>query len=303
MKNELSISVVVIVKTRTQQLVRLIKQFEESSLPPNELVVVWMSSPSDFSLLKSEHFPIVHKFESTGGLEIARARNKGLSAATSSHCLYLNVESVISPLLLEQFAKTWTERCVLTTKVFCVEKTLLDSPFAEIEANYHRVGCIGEHKTFSVNNNPSMFFIAKRDVDSIGGFDENYSGFGINDEDFYQTCLKAGLVMEKVDTITFIPNREHYQCPINHLVDFVRNAELFHQKWGHYPCRDVLSRFADLGLINDDFQTSTIHVLRLPTEEERRAYEFSTLLPPEVHTSDNNKSVTDASMNNAIIHH
>ncbi|NMH60552.1 glycosyltransferase family 2 protein [Alteromonas ponticola] len=278
MKTDFTISVVVIVKTRTQQLVRLIKQFEESSRRPDEIVVVWMNPPSEFSLLKSPHFPIQHKFESSGGLEIARARNKGLAAATSTHCLYLNVESVISPLLLEQFAKAWTERYVLTTRVFCVDKGLLDLPFAEIEANYHRVGCIGERKAFSVNNNPSMFFIAKCDVEEIGGFDENYSGFGINDEDFFQTCLKAGLTTENVDTITFIPNREHYQCPINHLVDFVRNAETFHQKWGHYPCQDVLFRFAESGLINDDFQSTNIHVLRLPTEDERKAYEFSTLL-------------------------
>ncbi|MCW8109546.1 family 2 glycosyl transferase [Alteromonas ponticola] len=278
MKSELSISVVVIVKTRTQQLVRLIKQLEESSLRPDEMVVVWMGSPSEFSLLKSDHFPVLHKFESSGGLEIARARNKGLTAATSTHCLYLNVESVISPLLLEQFAKAWTQSYVLTSRVFCVEKSLLDLPFAEIETHYHRVGCIGERKTFSVNHNPSMFFIAKHDVDTIGGFDENYSGFGINDEDFFQTCLDADLTVENVDVVTFIPNREHYQCPINHLVDFVRNAELFYQKWGYYPCQDVLFRFADLGLINEDFQSSAIHILRLPTEEERKAYELSTLL-------------------------
>ncbi len=303
MKKELSISAVVIVKSRTQQLVRLIQQFEDSSRHPDELVVVWMSPPSDFSLLKSEHFPIQHKFESCGELEIARARNKGLMSAKSSHCLYLNVESVISPFLLEQCAKAWKEGAVLTSRVLCVEKDLLNSPYPAIEASYQRIGCIGKRDAFNVNNNPSMFFMSKSDVEMVGGFDEAYSGFGINDEDFVQICLGAGLIIKNLDTITFIPNRKHYLCPINHLVDFVRNAERFHHKWGSYPCQDVLFRFAELGLINENFPTAGIHVLRLPSEEERKEYEYNTLVPAATPTTRENENYSDPKLNDAMGHH
>ncbi len=300
MKTELSISAVVIVKSRTQQLVRLIQQLEDSSRRPDELVVVWMSPPSDFSLLKSDHFPIRHKFESCGDLKIARARNKGLMAASSSHCLYLNVESVISPLLLEQCAKAWADGSVLITRVLCVDKELLNSPYPDIEANYQRVDCIGKPNAFNVNNNSSMFFMSKSAIETVGGFDETYSGFGINDEDFFQICLEAGLTIRNLDTITFLPNRKHYQCPLNHLVDFVRNAELFHQKWGNYPCQDVLARFAELGLINNDYPHAGIHVMRLPTEEERQEYEYNTLIPDDTSVKRVNDDNANTSLNKAM---
>ena len=55
-------SIVTIVKHRTQQLSNLLSSIERSSVIPKEVVIVWMTSPSDESLLSSEHFDIQHCF-------------------------------------------------------------------------------------------------------------------------------------------------------------------------------------------------------------------------------------------------
>ncbi|MED6324001.1 MAG: glycosyl transferase family 2, partial [Pseudomonadota bacterium] len=59
-----------------------------------------------------------------------------------------------------------------------------------------------------------------------------------------------------------------YQCPINHLLDFVHNAQRFHSKWGFYPCVNVLNAYADQGFINADFKQNGIKIKHLPQQVE-----------------------------------
>ena len=75
------ISAVTIVKSRTEKLTNLITQLEQCSPTPDELVIVWMAPPSDLSLVRSDKFDIVHKFVTQDALQIAKGRNKGMSAA------------------------------------------------------------------------------------------------------------------------------------------------------------------------------------------------------------------------------
>ena len=110
------VSVVTIVKSRTEKLCRLIEQLESCNPLPDELVIVWMCSPSTLSLAKSEKFNIVHKFVANGALPIARARNRGLQEAKSNLLAYLNVDAI-----LRLFSKSFlmlTLRSIVTQ--FCI---------------------------------------------------------------------------------------------------------------------------------------------------------------------------------------
>lgn len=112
------------------------------------------------------------------------------------------------------------------------------------------------------------FFISKTDFKKTGGFDEGYDGFGLNDEDFFTNCRSLGFSLNQIELQTFAPERPNYRCPINHLLDFVRNAERYHAKWGVNPCINVLNAYAEAGYINEDFETAGIHVLQLPKREK-----------------------------------
>ena len=56
------VSVVTIVKSRTEKLCRLIEQLESCNPLPDELVIVWMCSPSTLSLAKSKYQRRIHIF-------------------------------------------------------------------------------------------------------------------------------------------------------------------------------------------------------------------------------------------------
>jgi N-acetylglucosaminyl-diphospho-decaprenol L-rhamnosyltransferase len=83
----------------------------------------------------------------------------------------------------------------------------------------------------------------------IGGFDEAYDGYGGEDTDLGQRAAAAGAVMWWVGGA-----RAYHQWhpvsdpPVEHLEDVVRNANLFHARWGWFPMHGWLTAFAERGL-------------------------------------------------------
>lgn len=288
------VSVVTIVKNRTDKLCRLISQLEAGTDKTSELIVVWMAPPSELSLMKSDHFDIVHKFTTQQTLPIARARNKGMLAATYDTILYVNVEAIVAPTLVGDGVRKLASNSIVFTSVKCVPEDLCRSSYNQLKRSHIALSTgdrssnddmtflenvIGNQQNQEINygkfSNDSIcstvFFIRKTDFEKTGGFDESYTGFGLNDEDFFTTCRHLRLQLVQLETVTFVPERLTYRCPLNHLLDFVSNAQRFHHKWGFYPCNAVLKRYAALGYINNDFETQGLHVKHLPSEEEMRS--------------------------------
>ena len=284
------ISAVTIVKSRTEKLTNLITQLEQCSPTPDELVIVWMAPPSDLSLVRSDKFDIVHKFVTQDALPIAKARNKGMSAAKHANLVYLNVDAVIAPSLFRDGLLALRDNTVVITSVVFLPNERCCKPYRQISKDEKEIGYLASnddtlpeddnneipsrdqeinHGKFSDDSICStVFFIRKADFQKTGGFDEDYAGFGLNDEDFFTHCRSLGFSLEQLPTRTFAPHRPNYQCPINHLLDFVHNAQRFHSKWGFYPCTDVLNAYADEGFINADYEQNGIKVKQLPHQQD-----------------------------------
>ncbi len=95
----------------------------------------------------------------------------------------------------------------------------------------------------------------------LGGFCENYVGYGAEDTDFARTVDAAGGVMTWVGGATayhqFHPTSSP---PVQHLTDIVRNANLFHRRWGEYPMLGWLAEFQARGLAGRDPHTGNWEV-------------------------------------------
>ncbi|TKB02342.1 glycosyl transferase family 2 [Alteromonas portus] len=284
------ISAVTIVKSRTEKLCNLISQLERCSPTPDELVIVWMAPPSDLSLIQSDKFDIVHKFVTQEELPIAKARNKGMLSAKHENLVYLNVDAVISPTLCRDGLLALKDNTVLFTSVVFLPSEHCNKPYSAISKTEKQIGYLASndetlpdddnneipsrnqgnnHGKFSDDSICStVFFIRKTDFQKTGGFDEGYAGFGLNDEDFFTNCRALGYSLEQLPTRTFAPHRPNYQCPVNHLLDFVRNAQRFHSKWGFYPCLNVLAAYAEKGFINSNFEEKGLKIVQLPEKED-----------------------------------
>lgn len=266
----MQVSLFTLVKNRTEQLQNLINHLEKCSPLPDELNVIWMRPPCELSLIKSSYFTINHKFMTEDALPISRAKNKGMNAARYPLVGHVSVDALPSSDFIAKHLKTTKPGSVSVSSSYILvkEKDLylgyknLEDAF--LKNNLDFVPSNGTSDTL----NSSLFFMHREDIKKVGGYDEQLDGFGINDDDFFKQCKEADLKLEKVVDRTFCQYRANYLCPMNHLLDFTHNASLFHKKWREFPKIHILETFAEKGFIRDDFYTSGIHIIRMPTQQE-----------------------------------
>jgi len=84
----------------------------------------------------------------------------------------------------------------------------------------------------------------------IGGFDEEYVGYGAEDTDFGHRAAAVGIELSWTGSA-----RAYHQYhgtespPVHHLDDILRNGEIFHGRWGRWPMTGWLESFEELGLV------------------------------------------------------
>lgn len=91
------------------------------------------------------------------------------------------------------------------------------------------------------------------DWHTAGGFCEDYVGYGGEDTDFGQVVGAAGGSLTWVGGATAY--HQHHGGPTHWAAQreaIVRNANLFHDRWGWFPMQGWLERFAAEGLARLD---------------------------------------------------
>jgi GT2 family glycosyltransferase len=84
----------------------------------------------------------------------------------------------------------------------------------------------------------------------IGGFCELYRGYGGEDTDFAHSAAGAGVGLRWVGGAhAFHQHHPVSNPPVQHLDDILRNAQVFHRRWGWWPMSGWLDAFAAQGLI------------------------------------------------------
>jgi hypothetical protein len=87
----------------------------------------------------------------------------------------------------------------------------------------------------------------------VGGFCEAYEGYGGEDTDFGQLARRAGVELCWVGGAwAFHQHHATATPPTQHLHDILRNAALFHRRWGWWPMIGWLNEFAAAGLARYD---------------------------------------------------
>ncbi|WP_162958488.1 glycosyltransferase family 2 protein [Nocardia yunnanensis] len=94
------------------------------------------------------------------------------------------------------------------------------------------------------------FAVAARTWSRLGGFDPTYRGYGAEDTDFGFRARAAAVPLRWVGGAhAYHQHHPVSDPPVEHLADILRNARLFHRRWGSWPMRGWLDAFTDLGLL------------------------------------------------------
>jgi hypothetical protein len=116
--------------------------------------------------------------------------------------------------------------------------------------------------------NPGLFWslafaIRRSRFDALGGFDETFVGYGGEDTDFGFRSERAQIPLIFVGgAIACHQYHDSYDPPVQHLDDIVRNATIFHARWGWWPMQGWLDAFVAMGLV--DYCDDGIRILRRP---------------------------------------
>ena len=88
---------------------------------------------------------------------------------------------------------------------------------------------------------------------ALGGFCESYRGYGGEDTDFGQLAKLGSIPLRWIGGAdAFHQYHRVSDPPVEHLDDILRNAEVFHERWGWWPMSGWLRDFEALGLITRD---------------------------------------------------
>lgn len=254
-------SVLTIAAGRDAHLRNVMLGLSRQTVQPVELIIAHMQD-APYTDLPEVTFP-VHQIAVTGPeLPLACARNTAAAAATGELLIFLDVDCIPTPTLVEDYARACSDFDglmmgeVMYLPGGATRKGWRSEDFDTVAVRHSdRQGppasgveiCTDYRCFWSLN-----FALPAAVFRDTGGFDERFTGYGGEDTDFGKALTLAG------HQLGWIPGAKvhhqyhpHHMPPVHHLHSVVRNAELFAQKWGYRTMEHWLYAFMLLGLIDN----------------------------------------------------
>jgi GT2 family glycosyltransferase len=275
------IAAITIVHGRHRHLAEQRAGFERSTAALDAHFVVAMGDHEVGRQLRGTDTEIIDMPADVGCLPLARARNLGAAAASGSGAellVFLDVDCVPSPQMLYRYADAATR--TRGGHLLCGPVCYLD-PAPSTGYDWHAITTTARPHPARPSPPPTeLIFATDNDLfwslsfgievatwEAIGGFCEEFTGYGGEDTDFGRTAARAGIGIVWVGGA--VSYHQHHQVsdpPIEHLEDIVRNARLFFSRWGCWPMQGWLQQFRRRRLIEMD---DTGHIVLTPQDAEK----------------------------------
>ncbi|MGW9405755.1 glycosyltransferase family 2 protein [Arthrobacter sp. NPDC055585] len=236
-----------------------------SSAPVGDYIVVAMDDPAIPPPHPRLGGAVIQADSGGGNLPLASARNAGARAALARGAellIFLDVDCLPAPGLTGGYVQA-ASRPEGAGRLLCGPVTYLDPPGPggydlqnlHLLDSPHPARPAPQPGTVIPDGNPDLFWslsfaVSAETWQRIGGFCEDYTGYGGEDTDFARLAGRSGVGLAWVGGA-----RAYHQWhptqdpPVQHLADIVRNANLFHVRWGSWPMGGWLAAFRERGLI------------------------------------------------------
>ncbi len=269
------ISVITLARGRDDHLANLVRGLAQSGMRPHELVIAAMQDQA--FVVPDAPFPVRQILLGGDALGLAHARNAGAIEARAERLVFLDVDCIPSPDLVADYAAAMDLADgllmgeVLYLPKGATERGIDFARFARAGVKHSEragppdgpIGACSDYRCFW-----SLNFAIRRNLFlALGGFDEDYSGYGGEDTDFGRVAAEAGVDLLWVrGARAYHQYHAHHMPPVHHLRSVLANAARFRDKWGHYTMEHWLRAFEAMGLI--ERQGDGYGIVREPTEAD-----------------------------------
>jgi GT2 family glycosyltransferase len=269
------VAVITIVSGRHAHLAAQSAALSRSAPKPEHHVVVAMGTeePAPCRIACGAASDVIAVARSPAELPLAHARNTGAQHALDRHAqllVFLDVDCIPGERLLHRYIQA----------AHAVEPALLCGPVAYLPpappegylparlsalARPHPARPIPPEDALQPDGDHTLFWTLSFAVTAdtwrrIGGFCEEYTGYGAEDTDYGQLARRAGVKLCWVGGAwAFHQHHPTAAPPAQHLHDILRNATLFKRRWGWWPMTGWLDAFAERHLAHHDPVTDTWH--------------------------------------------
>lgn len=257
-------AVITVVHRRSEHLARQRESLAASSTDAFEHVVVAMDDPA----LEAAGVAGAALPRAPLGLPLAAARNRGAEVALARGArtlVFLDVDCLADADLVRAYSEVVADE---PGTVWSGPVTYLDPPppggydlsaLRELDSP-HAARPAPDPGRREHGADPDLFwslsFACSDDAwRRSGGFCEDYVGYGGEDTDFARVALVTGLDLGWVGAArAFHQWHQVSRPPVEHVADIVRNARIFHARWGEWPMLGWLEAFEERKLVR---RTST----------------------------------------------
>jgi GT2 family glycosyltransferase len=273
MRVNLRTAVITIVSDRHDHLEAQHRSLAAGSLLPDEYIVVAMDDPGVVGVIANRRRPktrIIDVDRTHLGLPLAAARNAGAAAAVDGGAdllIFLDVDCIASAQLVDRYRAVVRYSDCAPAIFSGTVRYLPPAP----PGGYRRAWCERHGQPHPARpapgpvdiihcENPDLFWSLSFALpvaawQRVGGFCEDYVGYGGEDTDFAATASRAGVAMWWAGGAdSYHQHHPTMDPPVEHLDDIIRNARIFYERWGRWPMQGWLEQFRQAGLahIDDD---------------------------------------------------
>jgi GT2 family glycosyltransferase len=253
------------------------------TLKPDFYVVVAMNDPSARTVLDARppRPDVIDMPCDPGALPLAAARNLGATRACDAGAellIFLDADCVPGPHLVRRYSECAAGSA--RPSLLCGPVSYLPPPppggyalpFLAGSGKPHPARPVPAEDAVETEGDHALFWSLSFAVRAttwkkLGGFCEQYSGYGGEDTDFGQVALCHHVGLTWVGGAWAY--HQHHPAddpPVQHLHDILRNARTFYGRWGWWPMMGWLTAFRDRGLIRMDPGTSDWTAVRPPAD-------------------------------------
>lgn len=275
----LGVSVLTLVRGRADRLRNLMAGLARQSVRPGELVIAWMQ-PDRAPDLPDPGCPVRHCHVAGEPLPLAAARNRAAEAAAGELLIFLDVDCIPSPTVVEAYRRAAGETDGLFLGEVLYLPTGLSPDAATDEAALARLGRThparpsvppeGLHREADPGQLWGLSFaLPARSWRAVGGMDEAYRGYGGEETDLAARLAASGLPTYWVGGArAYHQHHPVHVPPLQHFDSILANAARFRHTHGRWCMTYWLDQFRAAGLIDWADDAPAIRVLRRPAAPE-----------------------------------